>query len=94
MTQRPVHFPAARRRLFPAWRRAGQRVGVPRHRGPDPPGATVLPPGCTSGCVTATADGSYPGVWNNALADGSFGITSPIFLNEITPEGRPGTPAH
>jgi hypothetical protein len=52
------------------------------------PGVTVLPPGCTSGCVTATADGSYPGVWNNALADGSFGITSPVFLNEITPDGR------
>jgi hypothetical protein len=52
------------------------------------PGVTVLPPGCTSGCVTATADGSYPGVFNNALADGSFGITSPIFLNEVTPAGR------
>ena len=51
------------------------------------PGVTVLPPGCTSGCVTATADGSYPGVFNNALADGSFGITSPIFLNEVTPAG-------
>lgn len=52
------------------------------------PGVTVLPPGCTSGCVTATADGSYPGVFNNARADGSFGITSPIFLNEVTPAGR------
>jgi hypothetical protein len=52
------------------------------------PGVTVLPPGCTSGCVTATADGTYPGVFNNVLADGSFGITSPIFLNEVTPAGR------
>jgi hypothetical protein len=52
------------------------------------PGVTVLPPGCTSGCVTATADGTYPGVFNNAAADGSFGITSPIFLNEVTPDGR------
>jgi hypothetical protein len=52
------------------------------------PGVTVLPPGCTSGCVTATADGSYPGVFNNVLADGSFGITSPIFLKEVTPAGR------
>ncbi len=51
------------------------------------PGVTVLPPGCTSGCVTATADGTYPGVFNNVLADGSFGITSPIFLNEVTPAG-------
>ena len=64
---------------------------------------TVLPPGCTSGCATATADGTYPGVFNNELADGSFGITSPIFLNEVTPAGlvrtlrvpdgtRPGVP--
>jgi hypothetical protein len=52
------------------------------------PGVTVLPPGCTTGCVTATADGSYPGVFNNDLADASFGITSPIFLNEVTPDGR------
>ena len=52
------------------------------------PGVTVLPPGCTSDCVTATADGAYPGVFNNVLTDGSFGITSPIFLNEVTPAGR------
>jgi hypothetical protein len=52
------------------------------------PGVTVLPPGCTTGCVTATADGAYPGVFNNDLADASFGITSPIFLNEVTPDGR------
>jgi hypothetical protein len=31
------------------------------------PGVTVLPPGCTTGCVVATNDGSYPGVWDNAL---------------------------
>jgi len=52
------------------------------------PGVTQLPPGCTSGCVTATSDGSYPGVFNNALADGSFGVTSPVFLAEISPDGR------
>jgi hypothetical protein len=52
------------------------------------PGVTVLPPGCTTGCVTATADGTYPGVFNNDLADASFGITSPIFLNEVSPDGR------
>jgi hypothetical protein len=43
---------------------------------------------CTSGCVLATNDASYPGVWNNALVDGSFGITSKIFLDQISPSGR------
>jgi hypothetical protein len=53
------------------------------------PGVTQLPPGCTSGnCVTATNDGSYPGVFNNALVDGSFGVTSPAFLEQLTPDGR------
>jgi hypothetical protein len=52
------------------------------------PGVTVLPPGCTTGCVKATNDGSYPGVWDNALVDGSFGVTSPILLDQITPSGR------
>ena len=53
-------------------------------------GTTQLPPGCTSGCVTATAGGdTYPQIFNNALADGSFGITSPIFLQEISPFGFP-----
>jgi hypothetical protein len=52
------------------------------------PGVTELPPGCTSGCVTATSDGSYPGVFNNVLADPSFGVASPITLDQITPAGR------
>jgi len=53
-------------------------------------GQTQLPPGCTTGnCVTATASGSYPQVFNNALVDGSFGVTSRIFLAEMTPWGRP-----
>jgi len=52
-------------------------------------GQTQLPPGCTSGCVTATANGSYPQVFNNALADGSFGVTSRIFLAQMTPSGLP-----
>src|SRR5580698_1217028 len=58
---------------------------------PDPQlvaGTTQLPPGCTSGnCVTATADGYFPQIFNNALTDGSFGITSPIFLDEINTRG-------
>jgi hypothetical protein len=53
-------------------------------------GQTQLPPGCTAAnCVTATANGSYPQVFNNVLADPSFGVTSRIWLAEITPSGRP-----
>ena len=53
-------------------------------------GQTVLPPGCTSGCATAIANGDYPYVFNNDSVDGSFGVTSRIFLREITPfGGRP-----
>ncbi|HEX4256489.1 MAG TPA: hypothetical protein VH089_15445 [Streptosporangiaceae bacterium] len=51
-------------------------------------GQTVLPPGCTTGCVTATADGTYPQVFNNVLADPSFGVTSTITLTELSPSGR------
>jgi hypothetical protein len=47
-----------------------------------------LPPGCTTGCVTATANGSYPQVFNNDLADASFGVTSRVFLSEMTPSGQ------
>jgi hypothetical protein len=53
------------------------------------PGATELPPGCTgSGCTAAVADGSYPYVFNNDASDPSFGVTSPVFLDQITPGGR------
>jgi hypothetical protein len=38
-------------------------------------------------CGTAIADGTYPTVFNNDTADGSFGVTSPIFLDNITTEG-------
>ena len=47
------------------------------------PGVTILPTG-----VPATANGSYPYVFNNALADSSFGITSPIYLLQLTRSGR------
>src|SRR6516162_4671675 len=53
---------------------------------------SLLPPGCEStstDCVMATYDGSYPYVWNNALVDGSFGITSKLFLDQLTPSGMP-----
>jgi hypothetical protein len=53
------------------------------------PGSTMLPPGCTgSNCVAANNNGSYPGVWNNVLADANFGVASPIFLDQLTPDGH------
>ena len=49
-----------------------------------------LPPNCaTANCVAAVADGKYPYIFNNAPVDGSFGITSRIFLDQITPWGFP-----
>jgi hypothetical protein len=52
------------------------------------PGTTVLPPGCTTGCAVANADAGYPEVFNNALVDPSFGVTSRAFLDQVTPSGR------
>ena len=52
-------------------------------------GKTQLPPGCTTGCVTATAGSAYPQVFNNDLVDANFGVTSRIFLEQLTPAGRP-----
>lgn len=49
-----------------------------------------LPPNCvasTGSCVTAAYNGTYPYIFNNAPIDGSFGITSRIFLDQITPFG-------
>lgn len=39
-------------------------------------------------CATAIADGTYPTVFNNDTADGSFGITSPIFLDNLRTNGE------
>jgi len=39
-------------------------------------------------CAAATADGTFPGVFNNDAPDGSFGVTSPIFLDNITTDGQ------
>jgi hypothetical protein len=52
------------------------------------PGVTVLPPGCTTECATATADGAYPYVFNNDIVDSSFGVAAPITLDQYTPAGR------
>lgn len=55
----------------------------------------VLPPNCAgtkAGCSSgsgAPSDGTYPYVWNNDGYDASFGITSRIFLDQLTPSGEP-----
>ena len=63
-------------------------------------GLTINVPTTTGGTTTVTVpcgvasdNGEYPNlfdthnVWNNANSDGSFGITSPIFLDDITTDG-------
>ena len=52
-------------------------------------GQTILPPGAGSAGVTAIAGGDYPYVFNNDSVDGSFGVTSRLDLEEITPWGLP-----
>ena len=53
----------------------------------------VLPPNCAStqgGCSASTGapnNGLYPFVWNNDIYDGSFGITSKIYLDQMFPFG-------
>ncbi len=57
----------------------------------------ALPPVCpsTAACGTGKASDSGAGpslastnnVWNNDKVDGSFGITSPIFIDQLTPAG-------
>jgi len=53
----------------------------------------ILPPNCgqtEGGCGGpggAPYNGSYPFVWNNDLYDGSFGITSRIYLDQMFPFG-------
>jgi hypothetical protein len=52
-----------------------------------------LPPECAStqagcpGTTGATNNGLYPAVFNNVIYDPSFGITSRIYLDQITPFG-------
>jgi hypothetical protein len=53
----------------------------------------TLPPNCVPNkankvtCAPAVVDGTYPTVFNNETPDPSFGITSPLFLDELTPTG-------
>jgi hypothetical protein len=39
-------------------------------------------------CTTASADATFPTVFNNGATDGHFGITSPIFLDNLTTDGN------
>ena len=48
-------------------------------------GVTLLP---ISPPVTAVADGTYPNIFNNTSVDGNFGVTSPIYLGQITSTGK------
>lgn len=48
---------------------------------------TVPFPGLLPNNSASTADGSFPGVFNNETPDGSFGVTSPIFLDRMTVTG-------
>jgi hypothetical protein len=54
---------------------------------------TQLPPGCATApigsCGTAVADGNdFPSVFNNDSVDAFFGVTSPVYLDELTPRGE------
>jgi hypothetical protein len=57
----------------------------------------ILPPICgtdASCTVKAVDDGAFPSlgssqnVWDNAPVDGSFGVTSPIYLDNVDEDGR------
>ena len=54
----------------------------------------VLPPNCpaASGACGAPSgapfDGTYPYVFNNDAYDGSFGITSQLFIDQLTGQGK------
>jgi phosphodiesterase/alkaline phosphatase D-like protein len=59
----------------------------------NPATVTVGNPLPGAGGLTASTNGAYPGVFNNNTVDGSFGVTSPIFLDQLTPTGVPiGSP--
>jgi hypothetical protein len=39
-------------------------------------------------CSTPIVDATFPAVFNNGAADGHFGITSPIYLDNLTADGQ------
>lgn len=48
------------------------------------PGVTVLPTG-----ALAIADGSFAHVWDNVSVDENFGVSAPVFLDQLSPDGAP-----
>lgn len=55
----------------------------------------TLPPGCVPNtankvtCGSAIADGTFPAVFNNVItADPAFGITAPLYLDQLAPNGN------
>ena len=49
---------------------------------------TVIPGQTLPGGGKATNNGLYPNVFNNESVDASFGVTSPIFIDQITTSGQ------
>src|SRR5215831_11377282 len=49
--------------------------------------ATVTIGQALPGGGKALVDGSYPNVWSNEGPDGSFGVSSPIFLDQMSDSG-------
>ncbi len=48
---------------------------------------TVPFPGYLPNNAASVADGTFPGVFDNETPDGSFGVTSPIFVDQLAPSG-------
>jgi hypothetical protein len=48
---------------------------------------TVPHPGSLPNNAASSADGTFPNVFENETPDGSFGVTSPIFLDQLAPSG-------
>src|SRR5579862_4807898 len=49
--------------------------------------STVSFPGFLPNNAASVADGTFPNVFNNETPDGSFGVTSPIFIDRLTITG-------
>jgi len=49
--------------------------------------STVTFPGLLPNNAASVADGSFPNVFDNETPDGSFGVTSPIFIDRMTRTG-------